>query len=160
MIPLETQFIIGLQLIVAAFLSAIIGMERERKNRDAGLRTHMLVGVGACLFTSLSLHFGEGDPGRVASQILPGIGFLGAGAILKAGRNIKGLTTAASIWTTAAIGMAVGIGAWFLAILATLVIWFTLSILRRIERRLVGRRPGQADRNLPTKDDESVSPAQ
>lgn len=132
---LEIQFTTALQLIFAAFLSAMIGMDRERKEHDAGLRTHMLVGVGACLFTVLSyLGFSGGDPTRIASQILPGIGFLGAGTILKYGRNVKGLTTAASIWITAAVGMAVGAGAWFLALCATLLIWFVLVILRRIER--------------------------
>ncbi len=134
--PLETQFTTSLQLLLAAFLSALIGMDRQRKEHDAGLRTHMLVGTGACLFTVLSyLAFPGGDPSRIASQILPGIGFLGAGTILKYGRNIKGLTTAASIWITAAVGMAVGTGAWFLALCATLLIWFVLVILRRIERR-------------------------
>ena len=92
-------------------------------------------GMGACLFTVLSYAaFPGGDPSRVASQILPGIGFLGAGTILKGRRNIHGLTTAASIWITAAVGMAVGVGAWFLALCGTLLIWFVLVILRRIER--------------------------
>jgi putative Mg2+ transporter-C (MgtC) family protein len=133
-IPLETQFIIGLQLILAAFLSMIVGWERERKHREAGLRTHMLIGTGSCLFTALSIYgFGDGDPGRVASQILPGLGFLGAGAILKEGANVQGLTTAASMWVTAAVGMAVATGAWFLAICAALVVWFVLSIVQRIK---------------------------
>ncbi len=141
--PLETQFVTSLQLFFAAFLSALIGMDRERKEHDAGLRTHMLVGTGACLFTVLSyLAFPGGDPTRIASQILPGIGFLGAGTILKYGRSIKGLTTAASIWITAAVGMAVGTGAWFLALNATLLIWFVLVILRRIERHhFVNEKP-------------------
>ncbi len=133
---LELQFTTALQLILAAYLSAIIGMDRERKAHDAGLRTHMLVGVGACLFTVLSyLAFPGADPARIASQILPGIGFLGAGTILKYGRNVKGLTTAASIWITAAVGMAVGVGAWFLALCATLLIWFVLVMLRHVERQ-------------------------
>lgn len=132
-ITLETQFILGIQLILAALLSALIGIERERRNRDAGLRTHMLVGIGACLFTGLSVNFDVGDPGRVAAQVVTGIGFLGAGAILKAGRNIRGLTTAASIWATAAVGMATGVGAWLLSIMATLIIWFTLSFLIHAE---------------------------
>ncbi|MFN8565542.1 MAG: MgtC/SapB family protein [Anaerolineae bacterium] len=120
--------------MLAALLGGIIGLDRERKQRDAGLRTHILVGTGACLFTVLSmLAFPGGDPGRVASQILPGIGFLGAGTVLKYGRNIHGLTTTASVWITAAVGMAVGAGAWFLAICGTLLIWFVLAILRRFE---------------------------
>ncbi len=140
--PLETQFIIGLQLILAALLSGIIGSDRERHNGDAGLRTHILVGVGSCLFTALSINGfvgGEGtDPSRVASQIIPGIGFLGAGAILKDGVSIRGLTTAASIWATAAVGMAIGVGAWLLAVIATLVVWFVLAIMRRVEKSVFG----------------------
>ncbi len=132
---LEQQFVAVFQLLLAAFLSGLIGMDRERKQWDAGLRTHMLVGVGACLFTLLSyMAFPGGDPSRVASQILPGIGFLGAGTILKGRRDIHGLTTAASIWITAAVGMAVGVGAWLLALCATLIIWFVLVLLRRAER--------------------------
>lgn len=131
---LEAQFVAAFQLLLAGLLGGIIGLDRERKQRDAGLRTHTLVGIGACLFTVLSiLAFPGSDPGRVASQILPGIGFLGAGTVLKYGRNIHGLTTAASIWITAAVGMAVGVGAWFLAICGTLLIWFVLAIIRRFE---------------------------
>lgn len=133
-IPLEQQFVIGLQLLLAAFLSMIVGWERERKHREAGLRTHMLIGAGSCLFTALSIYgFPGGDPGRVASQILPGLGFLGAGAILKEGANVQGLTTAASMWVTAAVGMAVGTGAWFLAICASIIVWFVLAVVQRIK---------------------------
>lgn len=133
-VSLELQLTIALQLFLVGMLSALIGMDRERKGHDAGLRTHMLVGIGSCLFTALSIYaFGDGDPGRVASQIIPGIGFLGAGAILKQGANVQGLTTAASIWITAAVGMSVGTGAWFAAICATLVIWFTLAVMQRLK---------------------------
>lgn len=133
---LEAQFIASVQLIFAALLGGLIGLDRERREHDAGLRTHMLVCIGACLFTVLSVAaFPGGDPSRVASQILPGIGFLGAGTILKYGRNIHGLTTATSIWMTAAVGMAVGVGAWFLALCGTLLVWFVLSILHGFERR-------------------------
>lgn len=139
---LEQQFIASGQLFLAALLGGLIGLDRERREHEAGLRTHMLVCIGACLFTVLSaLAFPGGDPSRVASQILPGIGFLGAGTILKYGRNIHGLTTATSIWMTAAVGMAVGIGAWFLAVCGTLLIWFVLSVLHRIERRTRRRKP-------------------
>ncbi len=128
------QFIIVVQLLLAGLLAGLIGMDRERRGRDAGLRTHMLVGIGSCFFTSLSIFaFDPGDPGRVASQILPGIGFLGAGAILKQQSNIQGLTTAASIWITAAVGMGIGSGAWFASISATLIIWFTLVIVQRLK---------------------------
>ncbi len=121
-------------ILLAAGLSMIIGIDRERRDHPAGLRTHMLVGVGACLYTMLSAHaFKEADTSRVAAQIVAGIGFLGAGAILKEKRRVRGLTTAASIWSTAAVGMAVGTGAWLLALGVTLAIWFILSILQRFE---------------------------
>jgi putative Mg2+ transporter-C (MgtC) family protein len=127
---LEQQFIAVLQLALAAFLGSVVGLERERRQHEAGLRTHMMVAMGACLFTSLSIAaFGPGDPGRVASQILPGMGFLGAGSIIKYGRDIQGLTTAASMWFTAAMGMAVGTGAWFLALCGVLLAWFVLSVM-------------------------------
>jgi putative Mg2+ transporter-C (MgtC) family protein len=138
---LEQQFVAAMQLGLAALLGAVIGIDRERREHDAGLRTHMLVCIGACLFTALSeFAFPGGDPGRVASQILPGIGFLGAGTILKYGKTIHGLTTATSIWVTAAVGMAIGSGAWFLALNATLLVWFVLSILHRIERDHLARK--------------------
>jgi len=122
-------------LILAAFLSMIIGLDRERRHRSAGLRTHMLVGIGACLFTQLSIHaFPGSDPGRVAAQIVVGIGFLGAGTIIQGKKNVRDLTTAANIWATAAIGMAVGSGAWFLALGATLIVWTVLAIIRRFSK--------------------------
>lgn len=137
MIALEVQFQIALEVMLAMLLAGLIGMDRERKHRDAGLRTHMLIGMGACLFTGLSLNaFPGSDPARVASQILPGLGFLGAGTILKYGNTVQGLTTAASIWATAAIGMAVGVGAWFLAVSATVLIWFVLVIVKRIKQHV------------------------
>src|SRR5215204_5750332 len=129
---LEQQFVAALQLALAGFLGAVIGLDRERRQHEAGLRTHMLVAMGSCLFTVLSiLAFPGSDPARVASQILPGMGFLGAGSILKYGRDIQGLTTAASMWFTAAMGMAIGTGAWFLALCGTLMVWFVLAILHR-----------------------------
>jgi len=136
---LEDQFLASFQLLLATFLCMLIGLERDRRDQPAGLRTHMLVGFGACLFTVLSLHaFSGSDSARVAAQIVTGIGFLGAGTILhlrntNGDSDIKHLTTAASIWATAAIGMAVGTGAWFLAINGTLITWVILAIVRRFE---------------------------
>ncbi len=125
----ETTF----TLLLAALLGGLIGLDRESADRAAGLRTHMLVCMGSCLFTLLSAYaFEGGDPGRVASQILPGMGFLGAGAILKERGTIIGLTTAASMWTTAAIGMALGSGAWLLALVGTIIVWTILSIMHRV----------------------------
>lgn len=143
---LVLQFELLFHLWLAALLSALIGIDRERQHQTAGLRTHILVGVGSCLFTMLSIYsFGGGDPGRVASQILPGLGFLGAGAILKEGRTIQGLTTAASMWTTAAVGMAIGTGAWFIAICATLTIWFILVVIQRMKPDNLRESPDERD---------------
>lgn len=135
-IPLDHQVALSLLLLLAAFLGMVIGVEREAKSHAAGMRTHMLVCTGSCLFTILSeFAFAPGDPGRVASQILPGIGFLGAGIILERQAGVKNLTTAAGVWSTAAIGMAVGSGAWFLAIVATIMVWLILAVLFRVEQR-------------------------
>lgn len=120
-----------LQLGLAAFLSMVIGLDREGRREPAGLRTHMLVGVGSCLFTILSMYaFPGSDTGRIAAQIVTGIGFLGAGTIIQWRGQPHHLTTAASIWATAAVGMAVGTGAWFLALGATLIVWFVLVVIR------------------------------
>lgn len=119
------------QLTLAAILSMVIGLNRERGDKSAGMRTHMLAGVGACLFTMVSVNFfASGDPSRVASNVVTGIGFLGAGAIFRRGNQVKALTTAASLWSTAGIGMAVGVGAWLLAIGATILIWVILAVLQ------------------------------
>lgn len=136
---IEYQLVTSLQLLLATFLSMLVGLERDRRHQPAGLRTHMLVGFGACLFTILSFHaFPGADPSRVAAQIVTGIGFLGAGTILQlrhtsGSSEVKHLTTAASIWATAGIGMAVGAGAWLLAINATLIMWIILSVVRLLE---------------------------
>ena len=100
----------------------VIGLDREGRRQPAGMRTHMLVGLGSALYTILSIHaFNAPDPSRVAAQIVTGIGFLGAGTILQRKGGVHHLTTAASIWAVAAVGMAAGTGAWFLAIVATLI---------------------------------------
>ncbi len=131
---LEIQITVSFELILAAFLSMIIGLDRERRQSPAGLRTHMMVGLGSCLFTTLSFYaFPGSDPARVAAQVVVGIGFLGAGTIIQRKKGVHELTTAASIWATAAVGMAVGTGAWFLGISATLVIWTVLAVIRRFE---------------------------
>ena len=124
-----------LRLLVASGLGAVIGLERDMHGRPAGLRTHLLVCMGAALFTILSVAvantLGAGgqtwDPGRIAAQIVTGIGFLGAGAILKAGFSVRGLTTASSLWIAAAIGMASGAGRYDLAGAATLLALISLA---------------------------------
>lgn len=122
-------------LVIAAFLGMVIGLDRERGDQPAGMRTHMLVGVGACLFTLLSRYgFVGNDTARVAANIVVGIGFLGAGTIIQRGGQPHHLTTAASIWATAAVGMAVGVGAWFLALAAAVIIWLILAVVRRVSK--------------------------
>ena len=126
---------VSLQLLVATVLSMAIGLNREKRAKDAGMRTHMLVGIGSCLFSALSLYVFPDDPARVAANIVTGIGFLGAGVIYKGKNRVHDLTTAASVWITAAIGMAVGLGAWFLGVVTTLIVWVILDILRHVEKR-------------------------
>jgi|SRR5690349_13159927 putative Mg2+ transporter-C (MgtC) family protein len=124
------------RLLIAAGLSAALGFEREYHQKPAGLRTNMLIGIGSALFTILSIGFAEGGQGttdRIAAQIATGIGFLGAGAIMRDRHSIHGLTTAATIWVNAAIGMAVGAGANALAITATVVSLIVLAVLEPIE---------------------------
>jgi putative Mg2+ transporter-C (MgtC) family protein len=131
---LQLQLEATFYLILALILSAVVGLDREGRS-PAGLRTHMLVGAGACLFTILSYYaFPRSETARVAAQVVTGIGFIGAGTILQRKNEVHNLTTAASIWVTAAIGMAVGVGAWFLAVSGTLLIWVVLRIIRRFER--------------------------
>jgi putative Mg2+ transporter-C (MgtC) family protein len=139
------QFHLVAQIALAALLSMIIGLDRERRDKSAGLRTHMLTGLGACLFTAIGAHaIPVGDPTRIAAGVVSGIGFLGAGVIFRSQDRVRDLTTAASIWATAAVGATVALDAWFLAIGATLLIWFILAILHRWEIRDLVR-----DKNTP-----------
>ena len=139
------------RLVLAAALTGAIGLERELRERVAGLRTHMLVGVGSALFTLVSAYaftdFATGgarvDPTRIAAQIVSGIGFLGAGAILRQGLSVRGLTTAAALWMCAAIGMAAGAGFYSAALAATAIALVGLGPFRRLERR-VNRIGGDA----------------
>lgn len=135
----------ALQMLVALLLGGLLGLEREWHGRSAGLRTNMMVAMGACLFTILSLtgfpNTGTADPARVAAQIVSGIGFLGGGLILQHKSHVRGLTTAATVWLVAAIGMAVGVQAYFLAVVTTLLAVFVLNILRPISREVIDREP-------------------
>ena len=132
-------WVMVLNLVIAAFLGGLIGLEREAGHRPAGLRTTMLVCVGSALFTVLSIHAfpsaGDVSDARVAAQIVAGIGFLGAGTVSRAQDHVKGLTTAASLWVAAAIGMAVGAGFGVLALAATVITLFILAVMQRLERR-------------------------
>ncbi|WP_428987004.1 MgtC/SapB family protein [Virgibacillus pantothenticus] len=137
-------YIILMRVLVALFLSGLIGFERELKNHSAGFRTHILVGVGSCLMMLLSL-FGfeffleeydniRFDPARIPSYVISGIGFLGAGTIIVYGGTIRGLTTAASIWTVAGLGLVVGAGMYAAAVLTTAIILLSLIFLNNFER--------------------------
>lgn len=134
---------VAVRLGVAAVLGGAIGFERELRERQAGLRTHLVVSVGAALFTLVSAYgfkdFGHVDPTRIAAQIVTGIGFLGAGAIIRHGLSVRGLTTAATLWLVAAIGMATGAGYWEGAIIATAGAIITLGPLRVVAYRLISR---------------------
>ncbi len=136
-----------LRLVVSMLLGAFVGMERKRKGQMAGIRTFALISMGATLAMVLSVYIPQeyigvknGDPGRVAAQVITGIGFLGGGAMIHMKGAVKGLTTAAGIWMTAIIGMAVGIGMYVISILATLMILLTLITFEHYEKR---RRMGQ-----------------
>jgi putative Mg2+ transporter-C (MgtC) family protein len=139
-----STFDLMLRLFVALALGAIIGLERERQERAAGLRTVTMVSLGSCLFTIVgAFGFSNTDPSRVAAQIVTGIGFLGAGTIFLRKDLVRGLTTAATIWATAAIGMAAGTAQYFEAFFTTLLMLSVLMVLKPIERRFF-RRPHEA----------------
>lgn len=130
-----------LELFISTVLSGAIGMEREWRNKAAGFRTHVLVGLGTTLLTHLSLHgFAGADPSRIASQIVTGIGFIGAGAILQRGSFVRGVTTAATLWVTMSVGMAVGVGWYGFAALVTLIVLTVLVFFAHLEGLLPMRR--------------------
>jgi putative Mg2+ transporter-C (MgtC) family protein len=143
------------RLLLSAILGALVGLEREIHDHPAGMRTHLLVAVGSASFTVLSIDAFTApgsDPGRIAAQIVSGIGFLGAGAILKEGATIRGLTTAASLWAVAAVGMAAGAGSWSVAVTVTVVAVVSLWPLRVVTERLVGRDQHTVRLKLATDD--------
>jgi len=130
------------KLVLSLVLGAIIGIERRRKGQIAGLRTFALISMGATLAMLISIYIPQeylglknGDPGRIAAQVVSGVGFLGAGAIIQMKGSVRGLTTAAGIWMTACIGLAVGAGMYLISIIATLLIIFILVNIERIEQR-------------------------
>jgi len=135
----------SLGILTAAALSSLIGLEREIHGQPAGLRTHMILGVGAALAAVLSILYSQtfshpdspSDPARIVAQVVSGVGFLGAGAILRFGVTIKGLTTASSLWTTAIIGIACGSGFFELAIVTASLVFIILSIINKIENAVL-----------------------
>ena len=146
-----------LRLLIAAGLGGAIGLERELRDHEAGFRTHLIVSLGACVFTLVSAYawtdwtFSTAsgvvfDPTRIAAQIVTGIGFLGAGAIIVRGISVRGLTTAATLWVVAAIGMAAGTGYYSVAVGAAVLVLVSLGPLKLVSSRLVSRvRPEEAE---------------
>ena len=137
-----TQIGLMLRLVVALVLGAVIGWERELQRMPAGFRTHALVALGSAIFTVVSAYAFTGpgsDPTRIAAQVVTGIGFLGGGAILHYGGTVRGLTTAASLWAVAAVGMAAGAGLFVVATVSTVLVIVALEVFDRLER-VVKRR--------------------
>ncbi len=138
--------LIILSLLLGGLFSGLIGFEREFKGHDAGLRTHLLVGVGSDLIMILSIYgfstwTGSRDPARLAAQVVTGVGFLGAGAILNNGLDVKGLTTAATIWVAMAIGLACGSGNFIIATLGFFLAFVSLIVLHKVDKWIAGRNP-------------------
>lgn len=141
----STDFELVSRLLLSVVLGFVIGLERELTNKSAGLRTNILVCVGSCLFTILSIFgfsnalsiYPMGDPARVAAQILTGIGFIGGGTVLRHGTSIYGITTAATLWITASVGMACGCGKFFIAVICTALSIATLTLVRIFERTCI-----------------------
>lgn len=139
-----------LRLFLSLLLGSLVGMEREFSQQSAGLRTHILVCLGAAAFTIISVMITDvdlgavtsahytinRDPGRIAAQILPGIGFIGGGAVLRHGASVRGLTTAASLWMTASIGMLAGLGLYRLSVIVTLMAFIVLFTIGNLERNM------------------------
>ncbi len=141
-----------MRLVLSVVLGGIIGFERQQRGKTAGLRTHILVCLGSCLVAVLSLNLyynvqgmTNADPARLAAQVVSGIGFLGAGAIMKEGPTIKGLTTAASLWVVASVGIATGAGALVGAVATTVLVVLALEVLPKIDKLYTSRSPRVRD---------------
>ena len=136
-----------LELICAGVFAGFIGYEREVNGHAAGLRTHILVSIGACLIMNLSISApgldigATRDPARIAAQVVSGIGFLGAGTIIQNGTNVKGLTTAATIWLCGGVGLACGSGYFVGALLTTIISYITLTLLTKMEANIIKNTP-------------------
>ncbi|MDD5044687.1 MAG: MgtC/SapB family protein [Candidatus Omnitrophica bacterium] len=141
-----TSYSIFIRLLLSVLLSGLVGLERQLHRRTAGLRTHILVCMGSCLIMLTSLYIfdiykdkSSLDPARIAAGVITGIGFLGAGAIIRSGEAVKGLTTAASLWIVAGIGLAVGCGFYFAAIISSILALIVLLFLRHVEKFVFGK---------------------
>lgn len=135
-----TEIDMIIRLCLAFTAGTVIGFERSSRRQVAGLRTHILIAVGAACLMLLSMWLPQqlngGDPGRIAAQVVSGMGFLGAGAIIRLGSNIRGLTTAASLWLTAAIGLVIGAGMYIVALTVVVLALITLVLMHFVERKI------------------------
>jgi putative Mg2+ transporter-C (MgtC) family protein len=138
---MQFNFIDIVSLLLAVVLGGFIGAEREYRGKAAGLRTNILICLGSCVFTMISTSLNGSDPGRIAAQVVTGIGFLGAGAIIHSGIGIHGLTTAAGIWIVASIGMACGSRMYLLASASTILSLVVLLVLPSLERLISKNHP-------------------
>ena len=155
-VDVATQLDLLLRLVIGLVLGAIVGWEREMQRMPAGFRTHALVGLGAALFTVVSAFAFSGanaDPTRIAAQIVTGIGFLGGGVILHHGGNVRGLTTAASLWSVAAIGMASGAALYLVAVGGTVLAIVALELFQRLENALKRSQRAGSGRERDNGDD-------
>ncbi|WP_276366499.1 MgtC/SapB family protein [Chryseolinea sp. H1M3-3] len=134
---MEIHFETALQLLISFVIGTAIGLEREYRSKAAGLRTMIMICIGSTVFTEISISIGESSPDRIASNIITGIGFLGAGVIFKDGLSINGITTATTIWIAAALGMAVGAGEYFIALAGSVVVLIVLSLFEHFQRIIV-----------------------
>jgi len=151
-VPLS-EIDIVIRLVLSFFAGAIIGLERSSRKQVAGLRTHTLICLGASCLMLLSIwmpqQMGGGDPGRIAAQVVAGMGFLGAGAIIKLGNNIRGLTTAASLWLTAAIGLTIGAGMYIAAGIVVALALITLILLHFLEQKIFPEDNWKKEKSAP-----------
>ena len=136
-----TLLAVVIRIVLAILIGGLIGLERELKNRPAGLRTYMVVSLGACLIMLTNQYvcqvFGSGDPVRMGAQVVSGIGFLGAGTIMVTKRNqIKGLTTAAGLWTAAGVGLSIGIGFYEAAVIGGVSVYLIMTLMQYIDKRV------------------------
>ena len=143
MTPEPNVYVLAGRVLIAAVLGAALGFEREWRGKEAGLRTNTLIALGAALFTAMSVELGAGggDSARIAAQVVTGVGFLGAGAILHHGGTVQGLTTAAMIWVNASIGVAAGAGHVRLAVAVTAIVLLTMVVLSPVDTWLQRKRP-------------------
>ena len=152
---------VALRLLCAMIVGALIGLEREYTHRPAGLRTHILVALGACVASIMgqmlfAQYGGSSDPARLSAQVITGVGFLGAGTIMKEGVSVKGLTTAASVWAVACLGIAAGFGYYALALAGMVFTLITLTVFEALQRKLIHAHSAEDQYTLVCTDVEAV----